>query len=493
MSHVDQFNEEMGHAAMAQNVLGRAQRKSYRETDFQVTKQAMATPKRFRMAETPRRRRIHFQPDLVASVEEEANADVLAALTKKTWKVYRVSPLFRFERGKKTAGAAAASKSITRHDINNKENKTGNKAANHDDTADLTIVPDPTDLDDEFIEKLEEYLEDRLVSSVPQDWMRTFKHTYNETTFNVSIEVVKGLRGNREDAESLKFSVGLTTRKELKKGRRGKKKKKAAEHVDSEKHLLTAYLLAVDSAEMTGLSSRLMETTRVLPCCLVNGDPTILSALFKALEKRFDTIIYPMDFLPEHLQWMLAMWSMLEKTEPKHKQSPAEVSVEAANNADPSSSLMPPPPPPPPLPSEDATVHLTYVTPEQVEGIRQLNLQFPRKVMAGIRRRAFAGDHVTDAEVDSFNSILEHEIGCSLKFSLSGNGSGNGCDLVHIQAPAFSCKAALSSSGAGQIRMERADKVKTVLCYLTELCQGSVRNPYPKMSTEDDFVIGEAS
>ena len=76
------------------------------------------------------------------SVEEEANADVLAALTKKTWKVYRVSPLFRFERGKKTAGAgAAASRSITRHDINNKENKSGNnKAANHDDTADLTII-----------------------------------------------------------------------------------------------------------------------------------------------------------------------------------------------------------------------------------------------------------------------------------------------------------------------------------------------------------------
>ena len=77
----------------------------------------------------------------------------------------------------------------------------------------------------------------------------------NETRFNVSIEVVKGLRGNREDAESLKFSVGLTTRKELK-GRRGKKKKKVAEHVDAEKHLLTAYLLAVDSSEMTGLSSR---------------------------------------------------------------------------------------------------------------------------------------------------------------------------------------------------------------------------------------------
>ena len=106
-------------------------------------------------------------------------------------------------------------------------------------------------------------------------------------------------------------------------------------------------------------------------------------------------------------------------------QSPAEVSVEAGNNADPSSSLMPPPPPPPPLPSEDAAVHLTYVTPEQVEGIRQLNLQFPRKVMAGIRRRAFAGDHVTDAEVDSFNSILEHEIGCSLKFSLSGKTRRN--------------------------------------------------------------------
>ena len=82
----------------------------------------------------------------------------------------------------------------------------------------------------------------------------------------------------------------------------GKKKKNGAEHVDSEKHLLTAYLLAVDSAEMTGLSSRLIETTRVLPCCLVNGQVTILSALFEALEERFDTIIYPMDFLPEHQQ-----------------------------------------------------------------------------------------------------------------------------------------------------------------------------------------------
>ena len=94
--------------------------------------------------------------------------------------------------------------------------------------------------------------------------------------------------------------------------------------------------------------------------------------------------------------------------------------------------------------------------------------------------------------MDLFKSILEHEIGYSLKFSLSGNESGSRCDLVHIQAPAFSCKAALSSSGAGQIRMERVDKVKTVFSYLTELCKGAVRNPYPKMSSEDNFVIGEA-
>ena len=72
--------------------------------------------------------------------------------------------------------------------------------------------------------------------------------------------------------------------------------------MDSEKHLLTAYLLAVDSAEMTGLSSRLIGMTRVLPCCFVKGDVTILLALFEALEERFDTIIYPMDFLPEHQQ-----------------------------------------------------------------------------------------------------------------------------------------------------------------------------------------------
>ena len=41
-----------------------------------------------------------------------------------------------------------------------------------------------------------------------------------------------------------------------------------------------------DTGEVTGLSSCLAESTVVLPCCLVNGDATVATALLKAVEKR---------------------------------------------------------------------------------------------------------------------------------------------------------------------------------------------------------------
>ena len=49
-------------------------KKRYKECDFQRTKDAMATPKRFVTAETPRPRRLKFMADLIAGIEEEGPA-----------------------------------------------------------------------------------------------------------------------------------------------------------------------------------------------------------------------------------------------------------------------------------------------------------------------------------------------------------------------------------------------------------------------------------
>ena len=69
--------------------------------------------------------------------------------------------------------------------------------------------------------------------------------------------------------------------------KRAKRKKKVVvDQVESERHLLTAFLIGIDSGELTGLSANLVESTVVLPCCLVNGDTTVTTALLKALEKR---------------------------------------------------------------------------------------------------------------------------------------------------------------------------------------------------------------
>merc|ERR1712029_1166280 len=184
---------------------------------------------------------------------------------------------------------------------------------------------------------------------------------------------------------------------------------KKNEPVDSERLLATVFMVGVDTGELTGLSSRLIDSTVVLPCCLSNGDTTVTTALFEALEKRFDTQIQPIEFLPRHLQWMLAMWSMLDKNQPAKKPSSRQADENGSARAE--ECAVPTPPPPPPTDTDDLPdevdlqpvkntfsphVDLVYGLPEVMTdegcGVRLLELQFPRKVMEGIRKRAFHTD-----------------------------------------------------------------------------------------------------
>ena len=84
-----------GGIRLRQSVPWQIHMEKYKPSEFQMTKEMMATPKRFRMAETPRARRLHFEPDLLASIEEDGNPAALAAITGKLWKVFRLSPLLR--------------------------------------------------------------------------------------------------------------------------------------------------------------------------------------------------------------------------------------------------------------------------------------------------------------------------------------------------------------------------------------------------------------
>ena len=196
------------------------------------------------------------------------NFEALKSLTGKSWKVYRLSPLFKFEWRKRSAA--------------DRKSRTLVESGNNDDEAPIGFCHSEQ-LDPDFLPKLNDFFENRLETSVLRDWMRTFKDTHEDSQWQVKTEVVKGLRGHREDSDAVKISVSLTT---LKEKRAKRKKKVVTDHVESERHLLTAFLIGVDSGEMTGLSANLVESTVVLPCCLVNGDTTVTTALLKALEKR---------------------------------------------------------------------------------------------------------------------------------------------------------------------------------------------------------------
>ncbi len=75
MSHISKYNEEaldeMVLATPNPKILGRSVR------DFYFGRDAAPTPRRFSTTATPMSRRIQYQPDLVAGLEEDENKEEL--------------------------------------------------------------------------------------------------------------------------------------------------------------------------------------------------------------------------------------------------------------------------------------------------------------------------------------------------------------------------------------------------------------------------------
>ena len=79
MSHISKFHEAARHetilATPNPRILGRSVRDFYSERD------AAATPRRFSSIATPMSRRIRYEPDLVAELEEEDHRECLDGTT----------------------------------------------------------------------------------------------------------------------------------------------------------------------------------------------------------------------------------------------------------------------------------------------------------------------------------------------------------------------------------------------------------------------------
>ena len=109
------------------------------------------------------------------------------------------------------------------------------------------------------------------------------------TSLKVKVDLVKGLRGHREDTEAMRLQVLQTTRKEKK------------------KVWSTCVLLSVDAQEATFFSKNVAQ----LPLCLISGDNILGRQLLTALQHRFDCVIFPLELPEDELMWMSTLWSSI--------------------------------------------------------------------------------------------------------------------------------------------------------------------------------------
>ena len=110
------------------------------------------------------------------------------------------------------------------------------------------------------------------------------------TSLRVKVDLVKGLRGHREDTEAMRLQVTQTARKEKK-----------------EKVWSTCVLLSVDAQEATFFSKNVAQ----LPLCLISGDNILGRQLLEALQHRFDCVIFPLELPEDELMWMSTLWSSI--------------------------------------------------------------------------------------------------------------------------------------------------------------------------------------
>lgn len=258
----------------------------------------------------------------------------------------------------------------------------------------------------------------------------------------VSVIFMKGLRGNREDSECIKLTIDRVV-------------------LGQEKcPLFTAYFLSVDSKEMGTKTP-----VKVLPLCLSSAaDEKISDLTFLCLEKRFDCVIYPLQLEEIDLKWMAALWSGTQRTEPVAVEGDRQ-EEEAGNNNNNNND------------SKDM-VKFRFRLPQELSncGLDTIDVkfnggqirQFWNSITSGYRTE------MSPEDMETFHRALRSHVRKELGINLDV------LELANIYLPS------LSAARTGHVRMERVDKIKTVLGFLTTLCQNDVVSANPRLGIANE-------
>ena len=428
----------------------------------------------------PRRRISYYAADLPAETEERQHSAVLAELAGTPWNVHRVSPLWNV--AWRDTGAPGAELLDTRAEDGEEAGRNIMRLLGELCIVITQFLLTNHSRTDQHMER--EYDEKGLkrCARIIQGYVATHAVSAQDNPYTVSMEVVKGLKGTRTDTDALRITVSTSMFEEV-------------------KVIFVGVLCGIEAAELQLKSGDVAN----LPVLLTAGNLDTRERVIYGLEQCYDCHISPL-FLPdEELRWMAAMWAGLRPHEAAGADSDREDSQEEPHKSSKQISKKSKKPIKKmtkkpkttnkpqefkmsfKIPNKDDTVkekirHITCVFPmEQVRTVSVLSLFYLYDTHCSTIKFCFqVWNHVQsnsdtnvmdDKEMAEFHDILGSFLQSGTSIDLAA------LELVQISLPF------LKVSRAGVLRIQEEDQVKMVLRYLTELCQGSMLQADPTLSS----------
>ena len=278
---------------------------------------------------------------------------------------------------------------------------------------------------------------------------------------DIEVEIVPftGIRGTRFDDEAL--CVSVSSKIETKKVK-----------------IFTGILCSVEAIELRLKT----EGATNLPMMLTKGSLDITERVVLGLEQCFDCVVGRLELPVKELQWMAAMWAGVGEGDPekgsnKRRTTLGDNSINDGSRETTDHSG-----------SEDKSganvIKLIYDLPadlkKKIEGkIHHFTFEFPTEHIQEIWRccrESEDGKEFSETEMNAFHKTINEHIRQTMGVRLDK------LELVQVQLPL------LRVHRGGRVAFGAVKQVKTVLRYLTELCQGDLVEAAPTLSltgTED--------
>lgn len=375
-------------------------------------------------------RYISFVPDVVADMEQEKHPENVELLVGPPWQVHRVSPLW---------GVPVTNPP----DKNLQDMELG-----------IGTCPNIARMKERQIHQVT-YDEKGLKKVAKSLGEIVGQHT------EVDLSPLPGLRGNQFDEEALCVSVSTLMQ--------GKKT-----------NIFTGILCSVEAVELRLKNGGATN----LPVLLTKGGLDITERVILGLERCFDCVVGRLELPVNELHWMAAMWAGMGDGDIKKDNIRKKMPLGDATNIDTESveresvksgSKEH-------VKDDSSVVKLIYGLPAKLakevgDKINHFTFEFPAFHIKEIWRCSReTEDEVdfTEAEMMAFHRSISVHVRQTLGVRLDL------LELVQIQLPL------LRAHKGGRVAFGSVAQVKTVLRYITELCQGDVLEADPTLAVTGD-------